>query len=71
MAILLFDQTLKILDSVKQSSKEVKFELNGDGEGITECIGYVLSDEKQNYEKSFIEGLTLPLKNVPLNYMKK
>jgi len=46
----------KILDSVKQSSKEVKFELNGDGEGITESIGYVLSDEKQNYEKSFIEG---------------
>ena len=46
----------KIVDSVKQSSKEVKFELNGDGEGITESIGYVLSDEKQNYEKSFIEG---------------
>ena len=47
---------LKIVDSVKQSSKEVKFELNGDGEGITESIGYVLNDEKQNYEKSFIEG---------------
>ena len=46
----------KIVDAVKQSSKEVKFELNGDGEGITESIGYVLNDEKQNYEKSFIEG---------------
>jgi len=46
----------KIVDSIKQSSKEVKYELNGDGEGITESIGYVLSDEKQNYENSFIEG---------------
>lgn len=43
----------KIVDAV---SKEVKFELNGDGEGITESIGYVLNDEKQNYEKSFVEG---------------
>ena len=46
----------KIVDTVKQSSKKVKFELNGDGEGIIESIGYVLNDEKQNYEKSFIEG---------------
>ena len=46
----------KIVEVVKQSSKEINFELNGDGDGITECIGYVLNDDKQNYEKSFIEG---------------
>lgn len=46
----------KIVEIVKQSSKEINFELNGDGDGITECIGYVLNDDKQNYEKSFIEG---------------
>lgn len=46
----------KIVESVQQSNKEIISKLNGDGESISECIGYVLSDETQDYKKSFIEG---------------